>query len=474
MKSICLYFQIHQPFRLKRYRFFNIGADHHYFDDANNEAIIKRIAKNSYIPANNAMLQMIKESNGEFKVAYSISGLALEQLEHYCPEVIDSFKKLAKTGCVEFLGETYAHSFASLRKENNEFEKQVEAHSKKIESLFGQKPTVFRNSELLFCDDMVDRVLNMGFAGMLAEGAQQTLDWKSPNYVYCSAANKRMKLLLKNCGMSDDIAYRFSDWGWKEFPLTADKFANWVMNNPEEQVVNLFMNYEVLGEIQNANTGIFDFFKALPKVAASRGIKFATPSEVINNNNPTDQISAPHPTTWANATKDLSPWLANTIQNEAFNKLYALTDKVNRCSDKQIIDDWYKIQSTDHLYYMSTSFYNQTFCPYDSPYDAFINFMNVLSDFNKRIDSFFTADISEEELNSLVKEKLALEAELAALKSGKKITKSEAKAEKTTKKAIKETKEAVEEKQVVEEKKVKKAVEKKPVAKEKETKKKAK
>ena len=274
--------------------------------------------------------------------------------------------------------------------------------------------------------------------------------------------------------MSDDIAYRFSDWGWREFPLTADKFANWIMNNPEEQVVNLFMNYEVLGEIQNANTGIFDFFKALPKVAASRGIKFATPSEVINNNNPTDQISAPHPTTWANATKDLSPWLANTIQNEAFNKLYALTDKVNRCSDKQIIDDWYKIQSTDHLYYMSTSFYNQTFCPYDSPYDAFINFMNVLSDFNKRIDSFFTADISEEELNSLVKEKLALEAELAALKSGKKITKSEAKAEKTTKKAAKETKEAVEEKQVVEEKKVKKAVEKKPVAKEKETKKKAK
>ena len=273
MKSICLYFQIHQPFRLKRYRFFNIGADHHYFDDANNEAIIKRIAKNSYIPANNAMLQMIKESNGEFKVAYSISGLALEQLEHYCPEVIDSFKKLAKTGCVEFLAETYAHSFASLRKENKEFEKQVEAHSKKIESLFGQKPTVFRNSELLFCDDMVDRVANMGFAGMLAEGAPQILDWKSPNYVYCSTANQRVKLLLKNCGMSDDIAYRFSDWGWREFPLTADKFANWIMNNPDEQVVNLFMNYEVLGEIQNANTGIFDFFKALPNAAKNRGIR---------------------------------------------------------------------------------------------------------------------------------------------------------------------------------------------------------
>jgi alpha-amylase len=402
---------------------------------------------------------MIKESNGEFKVAYSISGLALEQLEHYCPEVIDSFKKLAKTGCVEFLAETYAHSFASLRKENKEFEKQVEAHSKKIESLFGQKPTVFRNSELLFCDDMVDRVANMGFAGMLAEGAPQILDWKSPNYVYCSTANQRVKLLLKNCGMSDDIAYRFSDWGWREFPLTADKFANWIMNNPDEQVVNLFMNYEVLGEIQNANTGIFDFFKALPNAAKNRGIRFATPSEVINNNMPTDQISAPHPTTWANATKDLSPWLANTIQNEAFNKLYALTDKVNRCSDKQIIDDWYKLQSTDHLYYMSTSFYNQSFCPYDSPYDAFINYMNVLSDFNKRVDSFFTADISEEELNSLVKEKLALEAELAALKSGKKVSKTETKSE-TTKKATKETKKVVEEKKVAKETEAKKKTKK--------------
>jgi alpha-amylase len=402
---------------------------------------------------------MIKESNGEFKVAYSISGLALEQLEYYCPEVIDSVKKLAKTGCVEFLAETYAHSCASLRKENKEFEKQVEAHSKKIESLFGQKPTVFRNSELLFCDDMVDRVANMGFAGMLAEGAPQILDWKSPNYVYCSTANQRVKLLLKNCGMSDDIAYRFSDWGWREFPLTADKFANWIMNNPDEQVVNLFMNYEVLGEIQNANTGIFDFFKALPNAAKNRGIRFATPSEVINNNMPTDQISAPHPTTWANATKDLSPWLANTIQNEAFNKLYALTDKVNRCSDKQIIDDWYKLQSTDHLYYMSTSFYNQSFCPYDSPYDAFINYMNVLSDFNKRVDSFFTADISEEELNSLVKEKLALEAELAALKSGKKVSKTETKSE-TTKKATKETKKVVEEKKVAKETEAKKKTKK--------------
>ena len=231
------------------------------------------------------------------------------------------------------------------------------------------------------------------------------------------------------------------------------------MNNPDEQVVNLFMNYEVLGEIQNANTGIFDFFKALPNAAKNRGIRFATPSEVINNNMPTDQISAPHPTTWANATKDLSPWLANTIQNEAFNKLYALTDKVNRCSDKQIIDDWYKLQSTDHLYYMSTSFYNQSFCPYDSPYDAFINYMNVLSDFNKRVDSFFTADISEEELNSLVKEKLALEAELAALKSGKKVSKTETKSE-TTKKATKETKKVVEEKKVAKETEAKKKTKK--------------
>jgi alpha-amylase len=258
MKSICFYFQIHQPFRLKRYRFFDIGSDHYYYDDYNDEEIIRRIAQNCYLPANQTILNMIKESDGAFKVAYSISGVALEQMELYVPEVIDSFKELAKTGCVEFLAETFAHSLSSLQEDSNEFELQVKQHTKKIQSLFGYKPVVFRNTELVYSDDIGARVAAMGFKGIITEGAKHVLGWKSPNYVYCCASNPQLKVLCKNFKMSDDITFRFSDWGWDQFPLTAEKFIGWIEALPDnEDVVNLFMNYETFGEMQNAGTGIF-------------------------------------------------------------------------------------------------------------------------------------------------------------------------------------------------------------------------
>ena len=273
MKTICFYFQIHQPFRLKRYRFFDIGRDHYYYDDFNNEEIIKEIARKSYIPANNAILEMIKSSEKQFKVAFSISGVALEQLEIYVPEFIDSMKELVATGCVEFLAETYSHSLSSL-KDPEEFERQVKMHSDKIKALFGQTPTVFRNTELIYSDDLSEQISYMGFKGVITEGAKHILGWKSPNYVYESATNPNLKILLKNYKFSDDICFNFSKYNWSEYPLTADKFINWISTLPEsERVVNLFMNYEVLGSMQPAGTGIFDFFKALPRFAKKKSIK---------------------------------------------------------------------------------------------------------------------------------------------------------------------------------------------------------
>lgn len=420
MKTICFYFQIHQPYRLKRYRFFDIGADHYYYDDAKNQEILVRIARNSYLPANETILSLIKKTKGAFKVAYSISGLALESLEQFCPEVIDSFKELAKTGCVEFLGETYAHSFAALKKESNEFELQVKEHSDKIQALFGQKPTVFRGTELLYSDDMAERILSLGFKGAVTEGCPSVLDgWRSPDYVYCSGANQRLKLLLKNNGISRDIAHKFSDCNWDQFPLTAEKLMSWISDNKQEQVVNIFMNYEVLGEIQKAESGIFEFLKALPEQAIANGIAFGTPSEVMDANRPVDTISVPYPITWA-SENDLSPWFGNAIQDEAYNRLFSIAERVRLTRDKSLLHDFYKLQSSDHLYYMSTSHYNQFFCPYDSPYDAFINYMNVASDFMQRVESRFPKNTSTEELNALVQTIVNLEKQVEELKGGAK------------------------------------------------------
>ena len=407
MKTICFYFQIHQPFRLKRYRFFDIGNDHYYYDDFNNEEIMHRIAQRSYLPANYTLLEMIKNSNGKFKVAFSISGIALEQLEIYVPEFIDSMKELAKTGCVEFLSETYAHSLASL-KDPIEFANQVKMHDDKIEALFGQRPKVFRNTELIYSDDIACQIADMGFKGCITEGAKHILGWKSPNYLYNSAAAPKLKLLLKNYKVSDDISFRFSNYEWSEYPLTADKFIGWIANTPEsEQIVNLFMNYETLGELQPRETGIFEFMKALPRFAEEKGIGFATPTEIISKVKPVDSLSMPYPISWADEERDTSAWLGNVLQNEAFEKLYSVAERVRLCDDRRLKQDWNYLQTSDHFYYMCTKHFNDGavhshYSPYETPYEAFTNYMNVLSDFIVRVEAQYPAEIENEELNALI------------------------------------------------------------------------
>lgn len=401
MKTICFYFQIHQPFRLRRYRFFDIGNNHYYYDDFQNEEIFHRISEKCYLPANRAIMEMIRKSGGKFKVAFSISGTALEQMEIYAPEVIDSFRDLAGLGCVEFLAETYAHSLASLG-DPEEFKAQVRMHTEKVKALFGVEPKVFRNTELIYSDDISELVYELGFEGMLTEGAKHVLGWKSPNYVYASAIRPQLKLLLKNDRFSEDLSIRFDDHSWKEYPLTADKYISAISATAEgEKIINAFMNYEVLGSMHAADTGIFDFFKALPQYAERNDITFSLPSEIFAQTRPVDSISVPYPMSWVDEEKDCSSWLGNVLQQEAFRKLNEISERVRLCENRRIKQDWIYLQSSDHLYYMSTKHYN-LFSPYDNPYDAFNNYMNVLSDFILRVEAQFPSSIENEELNSLL------------------------------------------------------------------------
>ncbi len=451
MKSICLYFQIHQPFRLKRYRFFDIGKDHYYYDDFANDDIITRIARNSYLPAVETMTEMARTSGGKFKVALSISGVALEQLEMYVPELIDSLKELTKTGCVEFLSETYAHSLASLS-DVEEFRRQVKAHDEKIYNLFGQQPKVFRNTELIFSDEIAGMISGLGFKGVITEGAKHILGWKSPNYLYNSMASPRLKMLLKNDKFSDDIARNFSNFEWSDYPLTAEKYINWIKGLPEEEpIVNLFMNCEVLGESQSRETGIFEFFKALPRFAEEAGIGFILPSEAISKLKPVDALSVPYPMSWTDEARDVSTWLGNRLQNEAFRKLYDLAERVHMCEDRRIKQDWIYLQASDHFFYMSTKYGSgrSSFSPYDSPFDAFINYMNVLSDFIVRVEEQYPTQIENEELNSLLTtirnqacEIEMLEKELKSARAEKQsmhVTKPKTTTKTTTKPATKST-----------------------------------
>ena len=407
MTAICFYFQIHQPFRLKNYRFFDIGNDHYYYDDFANDDIITRIAHKSYLPANEMLLDIIKANGKKFKVAFSISGTALEQLEQYVPEFIDSMKELAATGCVEFLSETYSHSLSALE-DVEEFVAQVKAHDEKIYQLFGQKPKVFRNTELIYSDDIAAMVASMGFKGAITDGAKHILGWKSPNYLYNAASAPKLKLLLKNSKLSDDISFRFSNSEWASYPLTADKYIDWIASLPqEEQLVNLFMNYETFGELQPQQSGIFEFMKALPQFAAERNVQFWSPSEVISKLKPVSEMSVPSPISWADEARDTSAWLGNTLQQEAVKKLYSIGERVRLCQDKRIKQDWNYLQASDHFFYMSTKHnsdgnVHSHYSPYDSPYTAFTNYMNVLSDFMIRVEAQYPADIDNEELNALL------------------------------------------------------------------------
>ncbi|MBM3403882.1 MAG: alpha-amylase [Bacteroidetes bacterium] len=394
MRSICFYFQVHQPYRLRTYRFFDIGHNHHYYDEYQNRTIIRRVADKCYLPANQVMYDLIREYGSAFKISYSISGTALDQFEMYTSDVLESFQRLASTGCVEFLSETYSHSLSSLRSKE-EFTNQVNLHREKIRKLFGVEPTSFRNTELIYSDGIGEMVADMGFRVMLTEGAKHILGWKSPNYMYCNAVNPKLKLLLKNFRLSDDIAFRFSERAWSEWPLTTEKFVGWLNStNFNEEVVNLFMDYETFGEHQWPETGIFDFLRALPKrVFEHSNFTFNTPSELAEKLQPVASIHVPYPISWADEERDLTAWLGNELQDEAFGNLYKLVDRLRDCKDERILQDWRYLQTSDHFYYMCTKWFSdgdvhKYFNPYGTPYEAFINYMNVLSDFQIRVDRF--------------------------------------------------------------------------------------
>ena len=390
MKTVCLYFQVHQPWRLKVYRFFNIGKDHNYLDDFTNRSIMQKVARQCYLPMNALLLKLIKENKGAFRCSFSITGSAVEQFRAYAPEVLDSFRALAETGCVEFLAETYSHSLASLSSKED-FVEQVKLHTAMIKKEFGKKPAAFRNTELIYSDQIGAMVSELGFKTILAEGAKHVLGWKSPDYIYTNAIDNRLRVLLRNYKLSDDIAFRFSNKGWDQYPLTADKFASWIASETGE-VVNLFMDYETFGEHQKADTGIFDFVKDLPKAILKQGeLQFSTVSEAAKAYQPVGVLHCPHVMSWADEERDVTAWLGNELQNEAFSKLYALKDKIKALKNADFSYVWNFMQTSDHFYYMATKWLSDGdvhsyFNPYGSSYEAFINYMNVLSDFEIEID----------------------------------------------------------------------------------------
>ncbi len=442
MPSICFYFQVHQPFRLRTYRFFEIGANHNYYDDYKNREIMRRVADKCYIPTNNVMLDLINEYGKAFKISYSISGVALDQFEMYTPDVLKSFQKLAKTGCVEFISETYSHSLSSL-KSKDEFFQQIKQHDEKIERLFGQKPKTFRNTELVYSDEIGEMLAELGFDTMMTEGAKHILGWKSPNYLYCNARNPKLKLLLKNYQLSDDIAFRFSQQSWKEWPLTAEKFVDWIAStDKKDETINLFMDYETFGEHQWPETGIFEFLKALPKyVFKHSNFTFNTPSEVSKMLQPVSQLHVPYPISWADEERDLTAWLGNELQEDAFNKLYSLEDQVKGCMDEDLQRDWKYLQTSDHFYYMCTKWFSdgdvhKYFNPYNTPYEAFINYMNILSDFIIRLDEYHSS-VSDHKpaVSKTSSRKAKIESIASELKDNEvKAKKSKVKAKTSTKK----------------------------------------
>ncbi len=391
MRSICFYFQVHQPFRLKKYRFFDIGNDHSYYNDYENRTIMRKVAEKCYLPANQLFLDLVNEYGDNFKIAYSLSGTVIDQFELYAPDVLESFQKLFATGRVELLDETYSHSLSALRPEDV-FDYQVNRHRRKVKELFGLQPKIFRNTELIYSDEIGEKVAKLGYEGMLTEGARHIMGWKSPNYLYCNAINPKLKLLLKNFKLSDDIAFRFSNQAWDEYPLTAEKYVSWLNAiDPNEEVINLFMDYETFGEHQWKETGIFDFMRALPeKVFKYSDYQFHTPSEVVAKYNPVGKLNVPYPISWADEERDLTAWLGNELQNEAFENLYKLFERVKELDDPELWRDWLYLQTSDHFYYMCTKWFSdgdvhKYFNPYDSPYEAFINYMNILSDFRIRL-----------------------------------------------------------------------------------------
>lgn len=404
MKTICLYFEIHQNIQLKRYRFFDIGTDHYYYDDYEDERLITDVANRSYMPALEALGEMLKEHPGFFKVAFSLSGVGMEQLEIHAPQVLEKLQELNQTGCVEFLAEPYSHGLASLANEES-FAKEVKRQCQKMKEYFGKEPKVLRNSSLIYSDDIGAQAAQMGFKGMLTEGARHVLGWKSPHYVYNCALAPNLKLLLRDVNLSDDISLRFSNVDWEGYPLFADNYVDRIANFPgEEHVVNIFMELSALGVAQPLSSNILDFLKALPECAKQRGLTFSTPSEICDTMASVGALDVPDTLSWTDEERDVSSWLGNPMQREAFNKLYSVADRVRIADDPRINQDWDYLQASNNFRQMTTKpsqvgIYRGI---YASPFDAFTNYMNILGDFIARVNSLYPESVDNDELASLL------------------------------------------------------------------------
>ena len=404
MKTICLYFEIHQNIQLKRYRFFDIGTDHYYYDDYEDERLITDVANRSYMPALEALGEMLKEHPGFFKVAFSLSGVGMEQLEIHAPQVLEKLQELNQTGCVEFLAEPYSHGLASLANEES-FAKEVKRQCQKMKEYFGKEPQVLRNSSLIYSDEIGAQAAQMGFKGMLTEGARHVLGWKSPHYVYNCALAPNLKLLLRDVNLSDDISLRFSNVDWEGYPLFADNYVDRIANFPgEEHVVNIFMELSALGVAQPLSSNILDFLKALPECAKQRGISFSTPSEICETMPSVGVLDVPDTLSWTDEERDVSSWLGNPMQREAFNKLYSVADRVRIADDPRINQDWDYLQASNNFRQMTTkpSQVGIDRGIYASPFDAFTNYMNILGDFIARVNSLYPESVDNDELASLL------------------------------------------------------------------------
>ena len=404
MKTICLYFEIHQNIQLKRYRFFDIGTDHYYYDDYEDERLITDVANRSYMPALEALGEMLKEHPGFFKVAFSLSGVGMEQLEIHAPQVLEKLQELNQTGCVEFLAEPYSHGLASLANEES-FAKEVKRQCQKMKEYFGKEPKVLRNSSLIYSDEIGAQAAQMGFKGMLTEGARHVLGWKSPHYVYNCALAPNLKLLLRDVNLSDDISLRFSNVEWEGYPLFADNYVDRIANFPgEEHVVNIFMELSALGVAQPLSSNILDFLKALPECAKQRGISFSTPSEICETMASVGALDVPDTLSWTDEERDVSSWLGNPMQREAFNKLYSVADRVRIADDPRINQDWDYLQASNNFRQMTTkpSQVGIDRGIYASPFDAFTNYMNILGDFIARVNSLYPESVDNDELASLL------------------------------------------------------------------------
>ena len=447
MRTICLYFEIHQIIHLKRYRFFDIGTDHYYYDDFENERSISDIANRSYMPALTTFQEMIKEHGDYFKIAFSLSGVGLEQLEMHAPQVIAKLQELNETGCVEFLAEPYSHGLSSLVNEET-FAADVQKQAAKIEEYFGKKPTVLRNSSLIYTNDIGAQAAFMGYKGMLTEGAKHVLGWKSPHYVYHCPMAPDLKLLLRDIDLSDDISLRFSNTEWEGYPLFADNYINRIAALPgEEQVINIFMELSALGIAQPLSSNILDFIKALPACAKTKGITFSTPTEICTKMNSIGELDVPDTLSWVDEERDVSCWLGNPMQREAFNKLYSVADRVRIANDPRINQDWDYLQASNNFRFMTTKPSNVGLDRgiYSSPFDAFTNYMNILGDFMNRVNALYPEEIDNEELNSLLTtiknqgdEIEMKDKEIVRLKA--KVEKMQKEEAKTEKKAVKTTK----------------------------------